>query len=177
MENNIFSFHNPNFNNNNYYIIVGISGLKSAYNVSRGYHLICPLNTKLSDIFVQAVKSKKGIICSTDELISINDRRKESIKSIYLLTNSIIDNLINEINEDMDLIVRIIDGIALLDMLLSFANHITLHSNYIRPIINDKRQLVIKQGRSIYKYIIIIISSHFFHFFHFFLHLLLINII
>lgn len=100
-------------------------------------------------------------------MISINDRRKESIKSIYLLTNSIIDSLINEINEDMDLIVRIIDGIALLDMLLSFANHITLHSNYIRPIINDKRQLVIKQGRSIYKYIIIIIisSSHFFHFF------------
>lgn len=99
-------------------------------------------------------------------MISINDRRKESIKSIYLLTNYIIDNLINEINEDMDLIVRIIDGIALLDMLLSFANHITLHSNYIRPIINDKRQLVIKQGRSIFYYYYFFISfSSFFSFF------------
>lgn len=99
-------------------------------------------------------------------MISINDRRKESIKSIYLLTNYIIDNLINEINEDMDLIVRIIDGIALLDMLLSFANHITLHSNYIRPIINDKRQLVIKQGRSIL--LLLLFHLIFFIFFIFF---------
>lgn len=132
------------------FIIVNIVGLKSAYNISRGYHLICPSNAKLSELFVQAVKSKKGIICSTDELIRLNDRRKESIKSIYLLTNTIIDGLINDINEDMELIVRIIDGIALLDMLLSFANHITLHSNYIRPVLNDKRQLIIKNGRSIY---------------------------
>lgn len=54
-----------------------VPGLKLTFNTSRGYHLLLPSALEaLPDGVCQAVKTKAHIACSTEDLLSLNERVK-----------------------------------------------------------------------------------------------------
>jgi DNA mismatch repair ATPase MutS len=64
--------------------------MKLQYNARRGYFLSFDVKTKmnaeLDSLFIQQLKQKKKIICSTEELNSKNIRIKDLVEEILLLT-------------------------------------------------------------------------------------------
>jgi DNA mismatch repair protein MSH4 len=129
--------------------------LKTSYNSSRGFYIQIPImaNGKkgetlniedLPQIFIKSVKAKSTINCTTADLIKMNDRCTESLNEIYLMTNIVITELMDELRGQIGCLYKLSECIAMLDMLLSLAYTCTV-SNYIMPEFTDT--LAIKQGR------------------------------
>lgn len=58
--------------------------------MSRGYHLLLPHTiTELPEGAIQGVKMKSSVACSTEQLAGLNERIRESLLCIYMLSNSI----------------------------------------------------------------------------------------
>ena len=64
-----------------------MSGLRLQYTAKRGYFLSCPLNTPPPpNAFVQITKSGKKFNFSSEELLHLNMRTRESMEEIFMLT-------------------------------------------------------------------------------------------
>lgn len=125
------------------------SPVKVVYNSSRGYYVT--ISNDINPIppgFIQAVLNSKTISCTTEEIASLSDRAIEAIDNALTITNELIQSLMEKIRIDMDYLFNLVDSIALLDMLTSFADLVALCPHpYTRPIITDDGPLVIKSGR------------------------------
>eukprot|EP00753_Platysulcus_tardus_P020846 PLAT8434.1.p1 GENE.PLAT8434.1~~PLAT8434.1.p1 ORF type:complete len:508 (+),score=190.01 PLAT8434.1:135-1526(+) len=125
-----------------------IPGLRVRYTASRGYHLTVPRSVRaLPEEFCQAVRGRKHIAVSTQDLISLNDRSVEALTEIYVMTISVLQSLQERLRAHLPALHALVDGVALLDMLLSFANVVTLNAGWVRPRLTHAGPTVIKGGR------------------------------
>ncbi|KAJ4440004.1 hypothetical protein ANN_08135 [Periplaneta americana] len=124
--------------------------LKVKYNLSWGYHIQLS-DTKrridelhLPPVFVQVHKNRGTLSFTTEELIQLDRRSKESVKEIIEQSGVVICTLLADIREDIGCLFKLCEVVAELDMLTSFAISSSTHS-YVRPKFDDI--LDVKQSR------------------------------
>ncbi|XP_074639659.1 mutS protein homolog 4-like [Acropora palmata] len=125
--------------------------LKTGFNATRGFFVQLTLNRdqdvdlkSLPSEFLKAVKVKSVISFTTVDLIKLNDRIKESLNEIYLMTNVVVSELLGEIRDQVGCLHKLAELVSVLDMLVSFVSLCTI-SNYVRPEFTDT--LAVKDGR------------------------------
>uniref|UniRef100_T1IXC0 DNA mismatch repair proteins mutS family domain-containing protein n=1 Tax=Strigamia maritima TaxID=126957 RepID=T1IXC0_STRMM len=128
--------------------------LRVVYNNSRGFFIqISNYNTEMSEkldqlsaLFVKKTKFKNTISFTTEDLIKMNDRIRESVSEIYLMSNVYVspNQLLSQIREEIIILYKLTDAVAMLDLMSSLACACTL-SQYVRPEFTDT--LAIKNGR------------------------------
>jgi DNA mismatch repair protein MSH4 len=123
--------------------------VKLQYNQSRGYHisLSCQMSEEIPEIFIQKVKSGKKVLCSTDTLVSLEERRKEAFIEIIHLTGQIMQNVLSRVRSHVSWMYKLSEIVSLVDMLCSFAKYVTLSDVCVRPIFGDSGPIAIKDGK------------------------------
>ena len=139
-------------------VIARCASAKLHHTARRGFHLCTPLagsaggSDPLPSEAIQAVAKGRKVMWSLPKLASLNVRHTEILGSIYNLTYDTVISLIARLRT---IGIRELHGVthscALLDMLLSFATHVTMHSTeatpWVRPTFNDSGPLCIAGGR------------------------------
>ncbi len=102
----------------------GLPELRVLYNANRGYYLSLPATIgDLPPIFIQSAVVKKQLQCTTQELASLSRAADESANQAILLTCAVLrDNLLGRIREYVEPLFKAVEAVALLDMVLSFAD-------------------------------------------------------
>ncbi|KAJ2786331.1 MutS protein msh4 [Coemansia interrupta] len=121
--------------------------VKAVYKPSIGYTMTTRRNLyedTLPDEFVNTVVRKNTLSFTTFDLIKLNNRLSSVVTEISLLTEKAIQRVSNTILENIALLYRVSEAIALLDMLLSFAHHCTLYECVV-PMFSDS--IKVKQSR------------------------------
>ena len=122
-----------------------IASAKLAFNVARGYHLSIPSNSlQLADIFIQRVVSGRSLLFSTEELISLDDRRKESFSEVMLTTSHVIAGVLQTIHARAHELIAISEGLAFLDLIRGFADYVTVSNAAVCPQLAEASPLAIK---------------------------------
>ncbi|KAJ3129702.1 MutS protein msh4 [Nowakowskiella sp. JEL0407] len=125
--------------------------MKSSYTPSLGFFMTTKSTTAsgekitmLPPEFINPVYKKNHIQCTTLRLVGLNDRIKESLTEIYLMSDRTISSLIDKIRENVACLYKAAESVALLDMLISFAHYATI-TDSVRPEFTDT--LAIQHGR------------------------------
>ncbi|XP_041374859.1 mutS protein homolog 4-like isoform X2 [Gigantopelta aegis] len=125
--------------------------LRTGFSTARNFYiqLYCGGSEQHSEenlpgVFLKVTKFKSTLSFTTTDLIQLNDRTKESLQEIYLMTNIVVTQLLTDIRDHVCCLYKLSECVSMLDMLLSFAHACTL-SSYVRPEFTDT--LAIKQGR------------------------------
>jgi DNA mismatch repair protein MSH4 len=124
--------------------------IKVVFTASRGYHMCIPSSESdnLPPLFVQCIQNKRSINCTSDEIASLTDRSTEAINKALIITNNLIQELLDKVRNSMDFLFSVTDSVALLDMIQSFATLIAYTPHpYTRPKIQTSGPLVISAGR------------------------------
>ncbi|KAJ5068017.1 muts protein [Anaeramoeba ignava] len=126
-----------------------IPNLKLLYTRKRGYYLSIPLAIgHLPEVFVKAIRHRKRWLCTSDNLIALNERNKESITEILLLTEGVINNLVFSLRKHVDCIYNVAESISLLDMILSLINFVSKQEGeWSSPEFCEDGPIAIRQGR------------------------------
>ena len=98
----------------------------------------------LPNIFINVFRRKKFIECQTLDLVKLSQKILDSHLEVLQMSDRVVQELIDKIREDVAPLFRISEGIAMLDMLASFA-HLATTQDYIRPELTAT--LAIKNGR------------------------------
>lgn len=97
-------------------------------------------------VFVNKYKSKGYIECQTLDLIKLNQRIIDTHNEVLLMSDTIIQHLLDDIRGEVSTLFKICEAIAMLDMLASFAQVVTTQArDYMRP--EHTEALVIQSGR------------------------------
>ncbi|ELU10757.1 hypothetical protein CAPTEDRAFT_92723, partial [Capitella teleta] len=124
--------------------------IKCNYNSARGFHMSLYLGDKtkktynLPAEYVKTSKFKNTLSFTCKELIKMNDRVKDSLREIYMMSNMVVSQLLSDIRQHMDCLYKLSECVAMLDMLIGFTHNCTL-SDYVRPEFTDT--LAVKGGR------------------------------
>ncbi|XP_065192315.1 mutS protein homolog 4-like isoform X2 [Sycon ciliatum] len=94
--------------------------------------------------FIKVVRSKATISFTTNDLIKLNDRVRESLHEIYLMTNVALNELLTFVREHISCLYNLSECVSMADMLVSFSHACTL-SDYVRPEFTNT--LALKQAR------------------------------
>lgn len=115
----------------------------------RGYHfsLQASSENEIPELFIQRVKSGKKFSCSTETLISLEERRKDAFSSIIIQTGRVIEQLLIEVRNNISWMHRVSESIALLDLLLSFSHYVTLNEETVRPQFSSEGPIAVMNGR------------------------------
>ncbi|KAI9148619.1 MutS protein msh4 [Blastocladiella emersonii ATCC 22665] len=103
-----------------------------------------PVVADLPPIFINVVRRRGTVRCTTLELMKHNERISESMGDIYLISDQIIKGLMEELRLRVGALYRLSEALALLDMLTSFAVF-RASSDLVRPSFGDA--VDIRQGR------------------------------
>ncbi|KAG0299101.1 MutS protein msh4, partial [Dissophora globulifera] len=122
--------------------------LKVQFNTAMGYYLSTGVDqlagSELPLIFINIVKKNKTLTFTTLELVKKNAKINDSLTEVYLMSDKIVSELSGNIRQDIGVLYKASEAIAMLDMLLSFA-HLCSVNEYTRPEFTDT--LAIKKGR------------------------------
>uniref|UniRef100_H2YI01 DNA mismatch repair proteins mutS family domain-containing protein n=1 Tax=Ciona savignyi TaxID=51511 RepID=H2YI01_CIOSA len=120
--------------------------LKSAYTVSRGFHIQVATKSvqDLPEEFIKVSKTKSTYSFTTEDLIRLNNKVEISIKDINLLSDALIADLLVEVRTCIGCLYNLSEIVSTLDMLMSFA-HVRTITDCVRPEFTDT--LAIKNGR------------------------------
>lgn len=131
--------------------------IKVQVSQSRGYYLQVMHDVDdadgsiLPEEFIQQVSLKKSISCSTAEITSLSDRAIEAITNALRLTHDLLQDVMGTVREQGESLYSLVDAIALLDMLGSFAQTAgtgNQASPFVRPsLTNENAPLLIQGGR------------------------------
>lgn len=116
--------------------------LQIHHTASRGYHLKIPAKAGASTLpeeCVQVVSRAKMVFCTTAELESRNRRHDEMLQNCYRFSNDVLYGLLHEIRGNMQQLFAVVEGVALLDLLVSFATLARTREGYVRPNLVDSR--------------------------------------
>eukprot|EP00474_Spongospora_subterranea_P004223 CRZ04681.1 hypothetical protein [Spongospora subterranea] len=132
-----------------YVVELELPKIKKHFTSSRGFFLSLPIDSlnELPDIFIQRSRQGKRITFSTANLISLDDRRTESLGDVLLLTERCLQELSSSIRMHLPWLLNVTESIAVLDLLVNFANLVTQHDSYIRPILTKDGPIAISKGR------------------------------
>ena len=121
---------------------------ETRYDNARKYYLRVNESTLegrvMPDVLINCYRKKGYIECQTLDLVKLNQRIEDSHQEVVLMSDKTIEQLIENIRCETPALFRVSDGVAMLDMLASFAQLVTT-SDYVRPEIT--RCLAIKAGR------------------------------
>lgn len=98
----------------------------------------------LPPVFVNVFRKKKSVECQTVELMKRNQKIVDSHTEVILMSDKAVQELTSEVRQYMSVLFKISEAIAMLDMLASFAQLVTVQE-YVRPRITDT--LGIQAGR------------------------------
>ncbi|ODV95602.1 hypothetical protein PACTADRAFT_3293 [Pachysolen tannophilus NRRL Y-2460] len=104
---------------------------------------------ELPEVFINKI-SKKGkfIECTTLNLIKSNSRLNSTLQEIILMSDQIIEGLLNEVGNYISTMFMLSEAIAILDLLCCFAYNADNSSNYVCPeIVDEEMKMVVKQSR------------------------------
>ncbi|RVD81059.1 uncharacterized protein DFL_008937 [Arthrobotrys flagrans] len=122
--------------------------LEIKYDAQRGYYLRLPVadieDAPLPPIFVNIMKKKKFVECTTLDIMKRNARIGDAMTEVLLMSDRTIQKLIDAIRGEMFALYKVCEGVAMLDMISSFATLVTFYE-YTRPEFKDT--LAIKDGR------------------------------
>ncbi|EPS44503.1 hypothetical protein H072_1502 [Dactylellina haptotyla CBS 200.50] len=125
-----------------------LPSLEIKYDSQRGYYLRIPTSdiedSPLPPVFVNAIKKKKFTECTTLDIMKQNSRIGDAMTEVLLMSDRTIQDLIDQIRGEMSALYKVCEGVAMLDMINSFATLTTLYE-YVRPEFKDV--LAIKDGR------------------------------
>ena len=118
------------------------------YDTARQYYIrisVSELEARnLPDVFINVFKRKNFIECQTLDLLKHNQKILDSHHEVLLLSHESVQELIDNVRENMAPLFKTCEAIALLDVIASFAQLVTLQ-DYCRPELTDT--LGIKAGR------------------------------
>jgi DNA mismatch repair protein MSH4 len=122
--------------------------VKVVFSSSRGYYLSIPADVDpLPPVFNQAVSNKKSISCTTLDVASLASRASEAIEQALKITHDLIQSLMTEIRSSMEGLFLLTDSIALIDMLISFADLVSMSPHkFMRPQLTVSGPLFIREG-------------------------------
>jgi DNA mismatch repair ATPase MutS len=83
---------------------------------------------------VQVVVKARRVYCSTEELVSLNDKQADAFAEINSMTERVLEGLLACVRKHAAWLHDVSEGVALVDMLLAFANHVSLSDGYCRPL-------------------------------------------
>ncbi|KAJ2475080.1 MutS protein msh4 [Coemansia sp. RSA 2320] len=118
--------------------------IKATYKPSVGYVMAAKrslLGDHIPEEFVNVAVSKAAVTFSTIELIKLNNRLAAVVTEINLLAEKAIQEVAAVIRQNIAVLYRVSEAIALLDMLVSFAHHCTL-SECVVPAFSDSIHIV-----------------------------------
>ncbi|KAG0299673.1 MutS protein msh4 [Dissophora globulifera] len=121
---------------------------QGAVQYSDGHYLSTGVDQLAGDelplIFINIVKKNKTLTFTTLEPAKKNAKISDSLTEVYLTSYRIVSDLSGSIRQNIGVLCKTSEAIAMLDMLLSFA-HLCSVKEYIRPEFTDT--LAIKKGR------------------------------
>ncbi|KAJ2742836.1 MutS protein msh4 [Coemansia sp. BCRC 34301] len=118
--------------------------IKATYKPSIGYIMSAKrevLGNTIPEEFVNVVVKKTMVTFSTIELIKLNNRLASVVTEINLLTEKAIHDVADVIRQNVAVLYRVSEAIALLDMLVSFAHHCTVSESVV-PAFSDSINIV-----------------------------------
>ncbi|KAL8900796.1 MAG: hypothetical protein Q9207_005517 [Kuettlingeria erythrocarpa] len=122
--------------------------LDMKYDTARQYYIriaVSELEDRdLPAVFINVFRRKNKIECQTLDLLKINQKIIDSHNEVLQLSDGSIQDLIDKVRDDIAPLFKTCEAIALLDMITSFAQLVTLH-DYCRPELTDT--FAIKSGR------------------------------
>lgn len=95
-------------------------------------------------VFINVYRKKDMIECQTLDLMKWNQKISDAHSEVLLMSDKSVQELIANVREHMSVMFKICEGVAMLDMLSSFAQVVT-SQDYVRPQVNDT--LAIRAGR------------------------------
>ncbi|EEP81197.1 hypothetical protein UREG_06039 [Uncinocarpus reesii 1704] len=118
------------------------------FEAARQYYFRLPVSDledrQLPDIFINIFQKKAYVEFQTLELVKLNQKITDSHNEVINMSDRSIQELIEVIRPEISVLFRISEGLAMLDMLATFAQLVAVR-DYIRPEITDT--LAIKSGR------------------------------
>ncbi|KAJ3372212.1 MutS protein msh4 [Allomyces arbusculus] len=120
--------------------------LKIMYSPSAGFdmELRGHDNAPLPPVFVNVVKKRHGVRLTTLDIMKLNDRIRESMDEIFLISDQIVQDLTDTLRQHVGVLYRLSESVALVDMLAAFAACARMF-NYVRPQFLDA--IAIQNGR------------------------------
>ncbi|KAK4546235.1 hypothetical protein LTR36_002372 [Oleoguttula mirabilis] len=122
--------------------------LQTKFDNTRQFYMRLPASEleqhDLPAIFINVFRKKDMIECQTLDLMKRNQKIADSHTEVLLMSDKSVEDLIGNAREHMSVLFKICEGIAMLDMLASFAQVVT-SQDYVRPVITET--LAIRAGR------------------------------
>ncbi|KAI9697614.1 MAG: MutS protein msh4 [Candelina mexicana] len=94
--------------------------------------------------FINVFRKSNNVECQTLDLVKRNQKILDSHVEVLLMTDKAVHDLIAEIRGEISPLFKVSEGIAMLDLVTSFAQLVTTQ-NYVRPEFTDT--IAIKHGR------------------------------
>uniref|UniRef100_A0A158R415 DNA_MISMATCH_REPAIR_2 domain-containing protein n=1 Tax=Syphacia muris TaxID=451379 RepID=A0A158R415_9BILA len=131
--------------------LCALPGARLIFTAQRGFHILVPhmdplCPVKLSSLFIQVVKNRSSVSCTTRSLIRYNDRINETVNEIMIGSNIVIATLLDEIRPFISCLYHLIEVISLIDFLLALTTYAS-KTPTVRPTFSASNAVVIKQGR------------------------------
>jgi DNA mismatch repair protein MSH4 len=98
----------------------------------------------MPNILVNRFRKKGFIECQTLDLLKLNQRIDDSHHEVVLMSDKMIQELIDVIRGEIPILFRVCESIAMLDMIAAFGQLAT-SGQYVKPEITDC--IAIKDGR------------------------------
>lgn len=86
----------------------------------------------LPAIFINAIRKKDFFECQTLDLVKLNRRLCDSSDEVVIQSDTVIQNLIKELQQEAAHLFRVSESVALIDMIASFVQVTTTH-DYVKP--------------------------------------------
>ncbi|CAO1602016.1 MutS protein msh4 [Xanthoria calcicola] len=122
--------------------------LEMKYDTARQYYIRIATSEledrNLPEIFINSFRKKNFVECQTLDLLKLNQKIADSHHEVLQMSDGSVQELVNRIREDIAPLFKTCEAIALLDMIASFAQLVTVQ-DYCRPELTDT--LAIKSGR------------------------------
>lgn len=130
----------------------GMPSMQLQFVVGRGYHLSLPpppAGAELPADFVQVQRQTKRWRCSTEALLSLNQRNAESLQEILIITERLLAELVARIGARLAPLLAANDALTQLDMLMAFAALAAkARMPYCKPTVSAAlAPIAVKQGR------------------------------
>ncbi|KAL8879902.1 MAG: hypothetical protein Q9192_008136, partial [Flavoplaca navasiana] len=131
-----------------YQLVTDLGPLEMKYDTARQYYIRIATSEleerNLPEIFINSFRKKNFIECQTLDLLKLNQKIADSHHEVLQMSDASVQELIDRIREDIAPLFKTCEAIALLDMMASFAQLVTVQ-DYCRPELTDT--LAIKSGR------------------------------
>ncbi|KAL0130729.1 hypothetical protein PUN28_002386 [Cardiocondyla obscurior] len=122
--------------------------LSLEYNTNLGYHInaVIPrnFNMKISDLpmeFIQVRQNRRSFTMTTTALLTLNKQCKSACEEIYMMSNTLLTNLLDDIRQHVGCLFQLSADVAELDLALSLAQ-ISSNPEYVRPSFGTKLELI-----------------------------------